>query len=141
MGRHNAAATPHSNAALARASQLGVPPEEQPTTERVPTPIMHGLFAAVGLALGGVTVVTLSEMYPPRPGPVWLLLPAVAATSLLVLLAIGAVLYRRVGELATQWFVVGYAVAMLLWGSVLVGEQTVAAVRDRIPSTLGVAGV
>ena len=118
-----------------------MPLEEQPTTERSPTPTAHALFAAVGLALGGITVVTLSEMYPPRPGPVWLLLPAVATTSLLVLLVIAIALHRRVGELATQWFVVGYAIAMLLWGSVLVGEQTVAAVRDRIPSTLGVAGV
>lgn len=126
---------------LPRTSQPEMPLEEQATTERSPTPTAHALSAAVGLVLGGITIVTLSEMYPPRPGPVWLLLPAVATTSLLVLLVIAIALHRRVGELATQWFVVGYAIAMLLWGSVLVGEQTVAAVRDRIPSTLGVAGV
>ncbi len=118
-----------------------MPSEEPTTTERVLTPLAQGLFATVGLALGGATVITLSEMYPPRPGPIWLVLPAVAAVSLIVLLVISIAIYRRVGELATQWFVVGYAAAMMLWGSVLIGEETVAFVRDRMPSTLGVAGV
>jgi len=117
-------------------------PPEPPPTERVPSPLAQGLFATVGLVLGGVTVMALSEMYPPRAGLLSLLLiPAVAALSLLVLLVAAIVIYRRTGELPTQWFVAGYVVAMVLWGSVLVGEETVAFVRDRMPSNLGVAGV
>jgi hypothetical protein len=115
---------------------------ESQTTPPVLTPVAQGMFATVGSALGALTVVVLCEMYPPRPGLISLLLiPAVATVSLLVLLAVSIAIHRRVGELATQWFVVGYAAAMLVWGSLVLGEETIALVRDRIPSTLGVAGV
>jgi len=117
-------------------------PPELPLPERVPSPVEQGVFASVGLVLGGVTVVAMSEMYPPRPNILSLLLiPAVATVSLLVLLVAAIAIYRRLGELSTQWFVGGYVLAMALWGSLLVGEETVAFVRDRMPSNLGVAGV
>lgn len=69
-----------------------------------------------------------------------MLLPAIGVASLLALLGGAIAAYRRGGERPAQWMLVGYVVVMLLWGTIAVTEQTVAFVRSRIPSTLGVAG-
>lgn len=100
-----------------------------------------GSFATLGFLLGSATVGTLWRLYPPPSGPRWMILPAIAVTSLLVLLGMALVVHRRRGERCAQWLVVGYVAVMLVWGTVAVSEETVAFVRSRISGTLGVAGV
>lgn len=136
---HGLPPPPGSNRPRARSVSATVTtPADDPAP---PTPRQLGTFATLGFAVGAATVGTLWRLYPPPPGPKWMVLPTIAVCSLLALLAATLVTHRRRGELAAQWLLVGYAVAMLLWGTVAVSEETVSYVRGHISSSLGVAGV
>jgi hypothetical protein len=109
--------------------------------EREVGAVEAGSFATIGFLLGSATVGLLFRLYPPPAGPRWMILPTIAVVSLLVLLGVALVVHRRRGERCAQWFVAGYVMVMLLWGTAAVSEETIDFVRSRISGTLGVAGV
>jgi hypothetical protein len=106
--------------------------------ERLPVP--RGLFAVAGagLVLGLMTVATLIALYPPAKGQSWVLV-VVGGGSALLVTALWAALGMALGlRIVADWFMGGYAIAMVLLAAVLCGREAVFTLREKAPGLIGV---
>ena len=90
-----------------------------------------------GFVVGGLTVAGVYELYPPAKGDVWPI-PTLAVTSIVAVLLL-YVTAARFGVLRMgDWFVLGYAGALLLAASVVMTREVVGTLRAHVPGSLGV---
>src|SRR5437879_9829566 len=93
--------------------------------------------ASFGFLVGGLTVAGVYELYPPAKGDVWPI-PTLAVVSVVVVLLLYVSAVRldvlRVGD----WFVLGYAGALVLAASVVMTREVVGTLRAHVPQNLGV---
>ena len=124
-------------------------PEDEPATETlevddggeaaldtVGVAMGLGLMAALGFALGGVTVGVLWRMYPPVRGNT-LPMALVAGGSVLLAMLGWLLIGRRLGRRPADWFVVGYGGAWLLLTLVAGSGAVVEFLREHAAQSLG----
>jgi len=93
--------------------------------------------ASFGFLVGGLTVAGVYELYPPAKGDVWPI-PTLAVASVVVVLLL-YVIAARLGVLRVgDWFVLGYAGALVLAASVVMTREVVGTLRAHVPGSLGV---
>ena len=93
--------------------------------------------ASFGFLVGGLTVAGVYELYPPAKGDVWPI-PTLAVASVVVVLLL-YVTAARLGVLRVgDWFVLGYAGALVLAASVVMTREVVGTLRAHVPENVGV---
>lgn len=93
--------------------------------------------AGLGFLVGGLTVAGVYRLYPPAKGDVWPI-PTLAGVSIVSMLAF-YLLSARLGVLRIgDWFVLGYAGALVLAASLVVTREVAETLRSHVPENLGV---
>ena len=108
--------------------------EEEPVD---PGPLIGlALVFGLGVIVGGATSIALFICYPPTHAT-WWRIPIVMTVSVVMLLTLFTSLRRRAGRQASDWFVLGYLGALMLYVGLLGMQATVQFVRDHVASSIG----
>ena len=111
---------------------------------RIEHPVVSSWRAGAGLAvsstvgffMGGLTATGAYALYPPARDHTWPI-PALTVMSVLFVLGTYVVAARFDIVRAGDWFVFGYALALVLDASLVVTREVVDAVRVRGPQATG----
>jgi hypothetical protein len=105
--------------------------EAEPTdVDRLAARAGLALMAGLGLVLGGLAGGGVWSLYPPGRGSTWPM-PALVAGSTLVVAVLWVVLGRRLGRRAGDWFLAGFALAIVLLGVFVLGAEAAEMFRVR----------
>jgi hypothetical protein len=94
------------------------------------------IASVVGAVLGAATAGGFWMCYPPARGVHWPI-PTVGVVSAVLLITLYVTLRRRVGPAVADWFVVGYALALIGFASILTGGEAYDFVREHVVAVLG----
>ena len=95
-----------------------------------------GIVAAGGAILGVATAGGFWMCYPPPRGEHWPI-PVIGVVSAVLLITLYVTLRRRIGPVVADWFVVGYALALIGFASILTGGQAYEFIREHVAAVLG----
>jgi hypothetical protein len=94
------------------------------------------LVFALGVVVGGATSIGLWVCYPPTRAT-WWRIPIIMSVSVGLLLTLFGSLRRTAGRQASDWFVLGYLGALMLYVGLLGLQASVQFVRDHVASSIG----